>query len=110
MPLLGALRNFEWRDPHALRIQPAHDVLDGAVFAAGIDALQNHQQRSPPFGIQQILQQRKPLDVFRQVLGTRLLVHSMGIARIDPCKVNLLAGTNHQLRGSVIHLALILHW
>jgi hypothetical protein len=44
LQLVGA-RLFETEDLATLRIDPGHDVPDGAVLAGSIDPLKNQQQR-----------------------------------------------------------------
>ena len=44
-------------------------MADGAVFAAGVDALQHHQQRALPFGIELVLEDGEPFQILLQVGG-----------------------------------------
>ena len=74
---------------HTLRIEPAHHVLDGAVLAPGIDALQHHQQRAPPFGVQEILENPETIEVLGKLrFGSRLVgavrIRGIDIVQFDP--------------------------
>ena len=52
--LLGG--DFEAVHSNALGIQPAHDMLDGAVLTRGVQGLQQDDKPLPPVGVQGFLQ------------------------------------------------------
>ena len=107
MALLGALRHLERRDGHALRIQPAHDVPDGAVLAAGVDALQDHQQSPLGVRVEEVLQHGKPFQVLGQPAGRAGLVDAMSIFRIDLRQLELGAGNYEEFAHEVFHFGLL---
>jgi len=57
-------RLFEAEDLAALRIDPGHNVPDGAVLAAGIHPLKNQQQRIAVGRVMKPLQQAQLFNVF----------------------------------------------
>ena len=59
---------FEAEDLAALRIDAGHDVLDGAVLAAGIHGLKNQEQRILVVSVEQALLLAQFLDVFGKLL------------------------------------------
>ena len=71
---LEAARLLERRHAHALRVEPAHHVLDRAVLAGRVHRLEDDQQRPPALGVQALLQRVEALDVLRAAPGRRLLV------------------------------------
>ena len=63
--LVGA-RLFETENLAALRIDPGHDVPDGAVLAASVHPLKNQQQRIAVGRVVKLLQRAELLNVFCQ--------------------------------------------
>ena len=63
--LLGA-RLFETGNLAAFRIDPGHDVPDGAVLAGSVHPLKNEQQRVAVGRVVKLLQPAQLLDVFSQ--------------------------------------------
>ena len=63
--LLGA-RLFETENLAALRIDPGHDVPDGAVLAGSVHPLKNQQQRIAVGRVVKVLQRAQLLNVFFQ--------------------------------------------
>src|ERR1700689_1682488 len=63
LQLLGA-RLLETENFAALRIDPGHDVPDGAVLAGSIDPLKNQQQRLAIVRVVKLLQRAQILNVF----------------------------------------------
>ena len=57
-------RLFETENLAALRIDPGHDVPDGAVLAGSIHPLKNQQQRIAVGGVVKLLQGTQLLNVF----------------------------------------------
>ena len=60
--LLGG-RLFEGFDRRGLRVQDAHHVVDGAVLAGRVEALQHDEQRMTPVGAELGLQLFEPLEI-----------------------------------------------
>jgi len=48
--------DFERGNAHALRVEGAHDVLDRAIFAAGVHRLEHDQEHVLPLGVEHLLQ------------------------------------------------------
>src|SRR5664280_2425780 len=65
LQLFGA-RLFEAENLAALRIDPGHDVPDGAVLAGSVYPLKNQQQRIAIGCVVKLLQRTQHLDVFSQ--------------------------------------------
>ena len=76
MPQFLLARLLETENLAALRIDPGHDVPDGAVLSAGIHPLKNQQQRIPAGRAVQLLQGAQLLNVFFQ----KLVVIFLGLA------------------------------
>src|SRR6266540_3089641 len=71
VPALLGRRRLEGLDVAALRVEHPDDVLDGAVLAAGIHALQDQQHPAGAvaggaLGVQRLLQRREPLAVLER--------------------------------------------
>ena len=80
---LGARRLLEGRDAHALRVEPAHHVLDRPVLARGVHRLEDDEQRAAALRVQALLQRVEPLEVLRSDL--------LGGVLVEPCLVVRLA-------------------
>ena len=65
---------LEREDLRALGIQPAHDVLDDAVFAGRVHCLEDEQKRPAILGVEFFLQRREPLDACGEPRDCRLPV------------------------------------
>jgi hypothetical protein len=76
--LIGA-RLFETVNLAALRIDPGHDVLDGAVLAGSVHPLKNEQQCIAVGGVVQALQGTQLLNVFSQQFPILLLRLAKGL-------------------------------
>ncbi|MGB7758803.1 MAG: hypothetical protein WBL61_03185 [Bryobacteraceae bacterium] len=59
-------RLFEAKDLAALRIDPGHNVPNGAVLAAGIHPLENQEQRIAVGSVVKVLQRAQLLNVLSQ--------------------------------------------
>ena len=68
-----------------LRIDAAHHVLDGAVLASRVHALQHYEQCPPVAGVETFLQPGETLDVLRQHrVGVVLVeIEAAGVGRIE---------------------------
>jgi hypothetical protein len=66
-------RLFETENLAALRIDPGHDVPDGAVLAGSVHPLKNQQQRIAVGSIVKALQRAQLLNVFSQEFPILLL-------------------------------------
>jgi hypothetical protein len=66
---LGRARLLEADDLAALRVDPRHHVLDGAVLAGGIHRLKDQQQRVAVVRVQHVLPPRQPIDVVSRAAG-----------------------------------------
>ncbi len=77
--LLGA-RRLEGAHVAALRIDPGHDVLDRAVLARRVHALEDQQERPPVLGVERLLHVAQQLGASRQKL------ERVGL-RLDPARV-----------------------
>ena len=65
---------------HALRVEAAHHVLDGAVLPRGIHGLKDQQQRLPVLSVKAVLQTGHALHVFlQQAAALRLALYPAGI-------------------------------
>ena len=78
-------RRLERMDLAALRIDGAHHVLDDAVLAGRVHALQHDQHRPAAVRVEPLLQFTQPLDVLRQHRLAALLVMSdaAGVGGVD---------------------------
>ncbi len=56
---------FEAVDLAALGIDAGHDVFDGAVFASGIEGLENNQDAVGVLGVEDILESGEAFDADR---------------------------------------------
>ena len=63
---------LEGRNTAALGVHGAQNVVDGAVFAPGIDGLKTDQERMAVLGVKQILQFTKLLLIMLDFLGRGL--------------------------------------
>ena len=72
----------------SLAVEPAHDVLDHAVLAGGIQRLKHDEDRPAVGGIKPLLEIGEPLDITCQnSLGLGLIeIEAAGIGRIDLCQ------------------------
>jgi hypothetical protein len=75
---LGA-RLFETENLAALRIDPGHDVPDGAVLAGSVHPLKNQQQRIAVGRVVKLLQRAQFLNVFFQEFLILLLRLAKGL-------------------------------
>ena len=79
-------------DDDAERAGLLEDVLDGAVLAGGVDALQHHQQRALAFGVEPVLQLVDGRAVLHALLLGRLAVgEGFEIGRIAAAEMRALA-------------------
>ena len=74
--LVGA-RLFEAKDLAALRIDPGHNVPNGAVLAAGIHPLKNQEQRIAVGSVVKVVQRAQ----FRNVLFQEFLIILLRFAK-----------------------------
>ena len=85
-------RPLERGDGDAERAGLLEDVLDGAVLAGGIDALQHHQQRALAFGVEPVLQLVDGLAVLLALLFGGLAVgERLEVGRIAAAEMSALA-------------------
>ena len=97
LQLLGA-RLFEAEHLAALRIDPGHDVPDGAVLAGRVHPLKDQQQRIAVGRVVQLLQRAQLLHVFFQELLVLLLRLVDGLHDRRPfLEVDLLAGPHAEI-------------
>ena len=85
-------RLLERGDDDAERAGLLEDVLDGAVLAGGVDALQHHQQRALAFGVEPVLQLvdgRAVLDAL--LLGGLAVGEGFDVGRIAAVEMRALA-------------------
>ncbi len=75
--------HLEGRNDAALRVERLHHLLDGAVLAGGIDALQDDQHRSLRLGPEAILQVGQPLELLRGGFLGGSFLPAPGGRRID---------------------------
>ncbi len=78
-------RFLEGADGSTLRVGCAEDVAYNAVLAAGVECLQDNQQRLPAVGVQKILRLGETLDVFldlRQGLFVRFVLAAIGRVKL----------------------------
>ena len=68
-------------------------MLDDAVFARRIEALQDSKKGPAAFGVEPLLQFRQPLDArFEKLFGVLLLdVEAAGVAGVDVGQLEVLA-------------------
>jgi hypothetical protein len=77
---LAARRHLEAHDAHTLRVDPGEHAADGAVLAAGVDGLEDHEQRPLLLGPQALLEleqaemERGQLDRRLRLVGEAELV------------------------------------
>src|ERR1035438_7230111 len=81
---LVSARLFEAENLAPLRIDPGHDVPDGAVLAGSVYPLKNQQQRIAVGCAVKLLQRTQPLDVFLQEFLTGLLRFTKGLHNRRP--------------------------
>jgi len=93
----------------ALRIHAAHDVADGAVLSACVDALQHHQQRALRFRVKLVLQHRKALAILLEPLVRAVFFEAVRVCRVDIRELESRAARHRQFVRQVLHPALILH-
>ncbi len=97
---LLAGRMLEGENLAALRIDAAHDVLDGAVLAGRVHRLKDEQDRMGVRRVEFILSRGQGVNVLRQLLLGELLAFRLGdllVAgprRIVVLETELLAGRN----------------
>ena len=63
---------FERRNAAALRVHGAQNVVDDAVFAAGVDGLKANEERMPVLGVEQVLQLAELLLIVLDFIGRGL--------------------------------------
>src|SRR5213592_557596 len=89
--LLG--RHLEGDDLAAARVDAVHDVLDGAVLARRVHALEHDQHRVAAFGVEYVLELREPRDVAPELGARRALVGVLaGVGGVDPIEPDAGAG------------------
>ena len=94
---LGA-RLFETENLAALRIDPGHDVPDGAVLAGSVHPLKNQQQRIAVGRIVKLLQRTQLLNVFFQEFLIPLLRLAKGLHDRRPLfEFDLLSGPHAEI-------------
>ncbi len=77
----------------------------GAILAAGVDALQDHQQRLLSIRVEHVLQDGEPFQVLGQPVGRLRLLHAVGIFGIDLRQLELGAGSYNEFAHEVFHTA-----
>ena len=89
---------FEAGDLAALRVDPAHDVLDRAVLAGGIQRLEDDEQGARILGVQLLLVVGQELHAFVQEgRGVFRLLIAGGVAGIEVLlEVDLAAGRDRK--------------
>lgn len=103
--------------PAPLRIDPAEDVLNGAVLAAGVYHLQHDEQRALPFRVQLGLEVLDAAALPRQLLhGVGLVLVRPGVGRVHGRQIEGGAGWNPVVGeggisgGGFLHAALRFGW
>ena len=77
-------RRLERVDLAALRIDAAHDVLDGAVLAGGVHRLEDQQHRPAVLRVEPLLELGHPLAALLQhLVGDRLEPLAPRVRRVD---------------------------
>ena len=81
---------------HALRVDAAEDVLDGAVLAAGVHRLEDDEQRLGGLRVQPLLEVGELAGQLRQLRGRFLLVagRAVGGPRVAVGEGEVLAGAD----------------
>ena len=101
---LGRARGLEAGDAHAHRVEAAERVLDGAVLARGVHALQHDEQCAPVLGHQHRGELRHALEALRRLRARRLLVAEaeLGVGRVV-VEVDLGAWLDARGVGEILH-------
>ena len=84
-------------------------MLNGAVLAAGVDALQHDEERAPPFGVEEILENAEALQVLGELRGGSGLGDAVCVRGVDIVQFDARAGTHQELFGKLFHTGFILH-
>jgi hypothetical protein len=86
-----------------LRVEDAHDVVDRAVLARRVEALQHDQERVPAVRREERLQLLEPPEMARG-LGRRgrLVLVEAGIAGVDLVELKLVVGFDDEALGVVL--------
>src|SRR5664279_3919392 len=104
LQLFGA-RLFEAENLAALRIDPGHDVPDGAVLTGRVHPLKNQQQRIPVGGVVKLLQRAQLRNMFFQKFLVLLFRLENGLPDRRPFfEVDLLPGAHPEILGVDFHL------
>ena len=91
-------RRFEAADEDALRVDARHDVLDRAVFAGGVEGLEDDDDRVFAAGPQQVLRGGQAGDVFQQRhLGLVFVLEARRERGIEILETYLLTGWNEKM-------------
>jgi hypothetical protein len=99
-------RLLERPDLHGLRVDPAHHVLDRAVLARRVDALQHQQQAERVLGGQPVLVTGEQLHPLGQQAGRLRPGHLPGVTRVVVAvELDLAARRDAQRRDEVGHEA-----
>ncbi len=87
-------RFLERGDLHSLRVDAVEDLANGAVLAARIGRLENHQDPPLSLGVEDLLKRFQPLVELGVSSAPRLLAafEPSNVARIDRVEVYLGAG------------------
>ena len=93
--LVGA-RHLEARDRAALRVEGLHDLVDRAVLAGGIDALEDDEDRPLRLGPESILELPESHQLLRGGLGRVRLLVPVARAGIELRQADARAGPDAQ--------------
>jgi uncharacterized membrane protein len=90
---LDGAGGFEAGDRAALRVYAAEDVPDRAVLSAGVNGLQNDEQRALGFGVEHFLKIRQLLQIFRRSFFCIVAIVEVAfVIGVDLGELELLAG------------------
>ena len=89
--LLGG-RDLEGRDRAALRVERLHDLVDRAVLAGGIDALEDDEDRALRLRPEAVLEVGQAVQLLSERRCRRLLVPAVGLAVVPACEPDARAG------------------
>src|ERR1039457_1411674 len=89
---------FETENLAALRIDPAHDVPNGAVLAGGVHPLKDQEQRIAAGRVVKLLQGTQLLNVFSQEFSILLLRFAKGLHNGRPlAELDILSGPHPEV-------------
>ncbi len=99
--------HLERRDRAALRVEGGHHLLDRAVLAGGIDALEDDEDRTFRLGPEPVLEVGQAVELARGGgLGTGL-VPAEGLAEIALGETDSRPGVDAELAAEVAHRRIV---